>query len=192
MTCVTCRVSVRVPVARVLTLLEPYKVVHRVSSGSGGSGSSKKKKETHFIRQQAPTRWRHQHRRKTSSGPKYGIGYTHTSRTECTAFIAKLKGRAKITEEKEHTLKVYKHAVDNTAHNLAAPQYATANESLYDLIIEHLDNDELVNTLTNNYMNDGVEALRYIRGKWDTGGNGHKQKEAKRDYRGALTASPTG
>ena len=28
MTCVTCCVSVRVPVARVLTLLEPYKVIH--------------------------------------------------------------------------------------------------------------------------------------------------------------------
>ena len=53
---------------------------------------------------------------KTSSAPKYSIGYTHTSRTECTAFIAKLKGRTKFTEEKEPTLKVYKHAVDNTAH----------------------------------------------------------------------------
>ena len=126
----------------------------------------------------------------TTGISKYSIGYKHQSASECQAFIPKLKSKARA--DGADTLKVYKHAVDETAHNLNATQLANANEALYDVIIDNLGNDNLVRTLAATYKNDGIAALRYIRGCWATAGNDNKESDASRRYNAGLVDLKSG
>ena len=127
----------------------------------------------------------------TTEKDKPSIGYTHSGSTEMQAFLAKLKAVAHATGA--DTLKIYKHARDKSIpHGLNNAAYTAANVQLYVIITRNINNNVLSVTLENSYDDDGVEALRYIRGCFATAGNENKEEAAKDRYLEILSGLKSG
>merc|ERR1712185_163568 len=108
------------------------------------------------------------------------IKYQHTNAAECDAFIGRLRSKAR--DKGDDVIKVFKHATKGDAHGLDAPAHKTANEKLFDLIINNIAADHLVRTLNNTYQDKGDEALKYIRDCFAAGGNEDKEALANDAY----------
>ena len=117
---------------------------------------------------------------------KHNLKYTHSSAREMQAFLAKIRSKAREKSQKEgapNVLAVYIHAIDLKEHKLEPADYDEANNILYDMLIEHICNTNLVVTLSNNYEDKGDKAIKHIRDAFMAGGNEDKESVAADDYK---------
>ena len=115
--------------------------------------------------------------------------YTHSNAKEMQAFLAKIRSKARKESKKTdapNVLAVYLHAIEQKPHGLDADKHNDANATLYDMLIDNINNDTLILTLSNSYKDAGDKAIKHIRDAFMAGGNEDKESVAADDYKEKL------
>ena len=90
------------------------------------------------------------------------INYMHGDTIECDAFCAKVRSLAR--NKSDGCFAVFEFATKTgTPHALEAAPLKKAEAELFDLLITHTKNNDLLSTLNKRYEDKGIEAIRYIR-----------------------------
>ena len=111
-----------------------------------------------------------------SESKSSNINFMNKDVAEYVAFYAKIKSLAH--KKGAHCLEAAKGIAITDAD-----AKAKANTDLYYLLIEHIGNQDLINTLESDYDEQGTKALQYIEGLHKTGTNEAKLEKASSDYK---------
>ena len=113
------------------------------------------------------------------------INYMHKDSNECQAFVVKLGSKARMKHA--DVGKVFKHATTHHNHNLTVEAFDAAQETLYDIIVDNIGNQNLLVTIGKApYALNGVDTLKYIMSCHRSGGNGEKESIAATEYASML------
>ena len=102
--------------------------------------------------------------------------YNHQNPQQMVAFKTKLRSLTRAKSEHCHLL--FNNATKGTAiSGLSNAEIKTASSELYDIIIDHIADINLLNTLASDDFEDkGVATMKYIVSCWSAGDNESKHK----------------
>ena len=86
--------------------------------------------------------------------------YKHESAEECTKLLAKVK----VAASKHALAAKMKQLIKQTKTRDSTGDYVDADEALYGIVIDQIDNMGLIATLATDYDDQGRKALDYICG----------------------------
>ena len=101
--------------------------------------------------------------------------YQHSSAQEFNAWRLKVKSKAR-----KHGANTYKALQD--IDTVKDTDRVKANVDLFDIMVDMIGNDALLNTLQSRYDDKGHEAMQYIQSFWASSTNDHKAEATYDDY----------
>jgi len=104
--------------------------------------------------------------------------YKHESAEECTKLLAKVK----VAASKHALAAKMKQLIKQTKTRDSTGDYVDADEALYGIVIDQIDNMGLIATLATDYDDQGRKALDYICGHFHVGDDDNKQEAADDKY----------
>ena len=123
---------------------------------------------------------------------KNGLNYMHKDANEMQSFLLKIRSKSRADKSNPNTFKAFTYADALTPHGLDTATYDTANMDLYDILINNIGNQQLINTLGSSHIDSGVSALQYIKSCFAAGGNPEKEAAAALQYSHLLTTAHIG
>ena len=103
--------------------------------------------------------------------------YQHTSAEEYTAWRLKIKSKARASDDGDDVCKAM-----TDLSTVADTKRVKANTKLFDILVDNIGNDALLNTMATRYPDKGHEALDYIQSFWASSTNDHKAETTYDDY----------